>query len=158
MDVQKREVVVEDICYSPACNVNCKKRSIVAFKSNDAVLVGWDKVAEKGSAMGIRSPIEKVDDDMDPYDHAYYKNYSIAGFGRIQTPILAPTHSKLTNTPTNQTLNMSKAKALSIAAAYVPSCCVQKNMDQKYSDIDHDIDTCARTIESLEWEILGIID
>ncbi|KAB8298711.1 hypothetical protein EYC80_000886 [Monilinia laxa] len=158
MGVQKKEVVVEDMCCTATCNVYCEKCSIIVFKSNDSIQGPID-VAKKGSATNVEFGEEEGDDYLDPYDHTYYKNYSIIGFDPIRTPILVPTHLKLTETPTNKTLNMSRAKALSIAAAYVPSFCVQKKLriDQKCSDIDRGIDTGARTIESLEWETLGII-
>lgn len=53
-------------------------------------------------------------------------------------------------------LEISKAEALAIAAAYVPSVSLQKTVNDEYLDIDHDIDMCAQNIESLEWEVLGI--
>ncbi|RAL62163.1 hypothetical protein DID88_002647 [Monilinia fructigena] len=133
-----------------------RKCSIVAFKSNDSVL-GSIEVAKKGSTTNIESGEEEGDGYLNPYDHTYYNNYSITGCNPIKTPILAPAHLELTETRTIKTLNMSRAKALSIAAVYVSSFCVQKKIDQKCSDIDHGIDTCARTIESLEWETLGIM-
>lgn len=109
------------------------------------------------------------------YNHAYYKEFSIAGFNSIRTspPAQPEPANQMANKPaeglgkgpTNKPAGehtsigheISRAEALAIATAYIPIIQIQetkKNQDR--SLLDHDIETCAQTIEELEFETLGI--
>lgn len=113
---------------------------------------------KKDPGTNIKSLEADVDDmERDPYDHTYYKNYSIAGFKpiKVANPLL-PTFKP--NTKTNMNVKVGNAEALSVAAAYIlPSSC-RKVRDEKCRDTyrDYDIDSCAEIIENLQWEALGI--
>ncbi|KAJ8058979.1 hypothetical protein OCU04_011962 [Sclerotinia nivalis] len=109
------------------------------------------------------------------YNHAYYKEFSIAGFHPVRTtapaqpkhanePATEPTDEpakRPTSEPTDESTSMdaeiSRAKALAIATAYTPSVSVQKRKtNQEYLDLDHDMEICAQTIEELGFETLEI--
>ncbi|QSZ32423.1 hypothetical protein DSL72_001997 [Monilinia vaccinii-corymbosi] len=153
-DVQKREAKFEDTRSITTCNhADDEGYSIARFKPHDAV-------PSPIKAVTSTSQGDEVDDEMDPYsyNHDYYKNYSIAGFKPMETPDPDSVHREPTKEPAGMSLDMSRAKDLAIAAAYVPSSIsVWEQAKGKDLDVDRDVDLCAQTIESLEWEKLGIV-
>ncbi|KAI9642481.1 hypothetical protein NHQ30_009286 [Ciborinia camelliae] len=153
--IEKKKDEAEDNRPIKTCShAYYEKYSIAGFKPISQVPI-LTKVIKKDPSTNVESQEEEIDDgDTDPYDHAYYKNYSIAGFNPIETT--TPKHLEPSKKLADMDPEVRKANALSAATVYTPSPPPQNRIKEEDLNIKHDIDTCAQTIESLEWEALGI--
>ncbi|KAF7877155.1 hypothetical protein EAF04_000840 [Stromatinia cepivora] len=169
----KIESQEEDDVVDPYDSEYFRNFSIAGFHPSMYTLSQKSNPTKKPSTVDVNGKEMVVEHicSITTYSHAYYKEFSIAGInpirttapakpGRANEPVTEPANgptSEPTNEPTSTAPEISRAKALAIAAAYIPSVSVQKtNKNQDCLDLDHDIETCTQTIEELGFETLGI--